>query len=75
MPLISLALSWSLSLFSIQADKLLSKDFQNMLDDIISFLPQDRQIMLYSATFPITVKNFMVSPLCMTAFKRFLKRT
>lgn len=42
-----------------EADKLLSKDFQNMLDDIISFLPQDRQIMLYSATFPITVKNFM----------------
>ncbi|XP_072166334.1 ATP-dependent RNA helicase cgh-1-like [Diadema setosum] len=42
-----------------EADKLLSKDFKNMLDDIISYLPQDRQIMLYSATFPITVKNFM----------------
>ncbi|XP_063959494.1 ATP-dependent RNA helicase cgh-1-like [Lytechinus pictus] len=42
-----------------EADKLLSKDFQNMLDDIISYLPQDRQIMLYSATFPIQVKDFM----------------
>ena len=43
-----------------QADKLLSQDFKNMLDDLITFLPNDRQIMLYSATFPLTVKSFMV---------------
>ncbi|XP_033100157.1 ATP-dependent RNA helicase cgh-1-like [Anneissia japonica] len=42
-----------------EADKLLSQDFHNMLDDIISFLPKDRQVMLYSATFPLTVKHFM----------------
>ncbi|KAK6640320.1 putative ATP-dependent RNA helicase me31b [Polyplax serrata] len=42
-----------------EADKLLSQDFQGMLDHIISRLPKDRQILLYSATFPVTVKNFM----------------
>ncbi|XP_022109362.1 ATP-dependent RNA helicase cgh-1-like [Acanthaster planci] len=42
-----------------EADKLLSQDFKNMLDDLITFLPNDRQIMLYSATFPTTVKSFM----------------
>ena len=42
-----------------EADKLLSQDFKGILDRIISFLPQDRQIMLYSATFPLTVEAFM----------------
>ena len=32
-----------------------------MLEDIISFLPPSRQILLYSATFPISVKEFKVS--------------
>lgn len=42
-----------------EADKLLSQDFQGMLDKLISFLPEDRQILLYSATFPLTVEYFM----------------
>lgn len=42
-----------------EADKLLSQDFKNMLDDVISYLPRDRQIMLYSATFPVTVEEFI----------------
>jgi len=42
-----------------EADKLLSQDFMGMLDRIISFLPSKRQILLYSATFPITVEDFM----------------
>ena len=46
-----------------EADKLLSMDYQHPLDKIISFLPSDRQILLYSATFPITIRDFMVSPL------------
>jgi len=29
------------------------------LDKLISFLPQKRQILLFSATFPITVESFM----------------
>jgi len=44
-----------------EADKLLSQDFMGMLDRIISFLPAKRQILLYSATFPVTVEEFMVS--------------
>ena len=47
--------------FSLQADKLLSQDFKGMLDMIIQKLPKERQILLYSATFPLTVKLFMVS--------------
>lgn len=42
-----------------EADKLLSQDFKGMLDSIIGHLPSDRQIMLYSATFPLTVESFM----------------
>merc|ERR1711872_532739 len=34
-------------------------DFKGMLDKVISFLPQGRQILLYSATFPLTVEHFM----------------
>ena len=42
-----------------EADKLLSQDFTQMLDNVISFLPHDRQILLFSATFPVTVREFM----------------
>jgi len=41
-----------------EADKLLSPEFQPLVEEIITFLPQDRQILLFSATFPITVKAF-----------------
>lgn len=55
----------------LQADKLLSQDFKNMLDDIISYLPRDRQIMLYSATFPMTVEEFIVRYLHVAAERLF----
>jgi len=42
-----------------EADKLLSQDFTRMLDKLISFLPPKRQILLFSATFPVTVESFM----------------
>jgi ATP-dependent RNA helicase DDX6/DHH1 len=42
-----------------EADKLLSQDFQSMLDRLVAHLPKKRQIMLYSATFPRTVATFM----------------
>lgn len=42
-----------------EADKLLSQDFKGMLDHVISRLPPGRQILLYSATFPLTVQQFM----------------
>jgi ATP-dependent RNA helicase DDX6/DHH1 len=41
-----------------KADKLLSPEFQPLIEQLISFLPEDRQIMLFSATFPVTVKQF-----------------
>lgn len=43
---------------SLQADKLLSPEFQPIIEQLIAFLPQDKQILLYSATFPVTVKQF-----------------
>ncbi|CAF4551058.1 unnamed protein product, partial [Didymodactylos carnosus] len=42
-----------------EADKLLSQDFNHLLDDVIHHLPKDRQVMLYSATFPLTVDEFI----------------
>ncbi|KAI6217036.1 RNA helicase [Aphelenchoides fujianensis] len=42
-----------------EADKLLSQDFQSMLDRLVAHLPPTRQIMLFSATFPRTVATFM----------------
>ncbi|KAL0034460.1 hypothetical protein WJX79_003165 [Trebouxia sp. C0005] len=41
-----------------EADKLLSPEFQPIIEQLIGFLPQDKQILLYSATFPVTVKQF-----------------
>lgn len=42
-----------------EADKLLSQDFKGMLDTVIKNLPSGRQILLFSATFPLTVEQFM----------------
>ena len=44
-----------------EADKLLSPEFQPIIEQLISFLPKSRQILLYSATFPVMVKNFKVN--------------
>eukprot|EP00735_Rhodelphis_limneticus_P015463 TRINITY_DN972_c0_g1::TRINITY_DN972_c0_g1_i1::g.16110::m.16110 TRINITY_DN972_c0_g1::TRINITY_DN972_c0_g1_i1::g.16110 ORF type:complete len:408 (+),score=72.30,sp/Q7XMK8/RH6_ORYSJ/78.96/0.0,DEAD/PF00270.24/3.7e-40,Helicase_C/PF00271.26/2.3e-26,RINT1_TIP1/PF04437.8/0.057,Sirohm_synth_M/PF14824.1/0.42 TRINITY_DN972_c0_g1_i1:90-1313(+) len=41
-----------------EADKLLSPEFMAPCEELISFLPEDRQILLFSATFPVTVKSF-----------------
>lgn len=41
-----------------EADKLLSPEFQPLIEQIITFMPEDRQILLFSATFPVTVKSF-----------------
>ncbi|KAJ3280761.1 DExD/H-box ATP-dependent RNA helicase dhh1, partial [Borealophlyctis nickersoniae] len=41
-----------------EADKLLSPEFQPIIEQLISFFPKNRQILLYSATFPMIVKNF-----------------
>ncbi|KAI9326878.1 P-loop containing nucleoside triphosphate hydrolase protein [Obelidium mucronatum] len=41
-----------------EADKLLSPEFQPVIEQIIGFHPKNRQISLFSATFPIVVKAF-----------------
>ncbi|GER44553.1 ATP-dependent RNA helicase DHH1 [Striga asiatica] len=41
-----------------EADKLLSPEFQPSIEQLIAFLPPTRQILMYSATFPVTVKDF-----------------
>jgi len=41
-----------------EADKLLSPEFVPLIEKLISFVPPTRQILLFSATFPITVKDF-----------------
>ncbi|XP_032298085.1 probable ATP-dependent RNA helicase DDX6 [Coturnix japonica] len=46
-----------------EADKLLSQDFVQIMEDIILTLPKNRQILLYSATFPLSVQKFMNSHL------------
>lgn len=41
-----------------EADKLLSYDMINVIEGIISLLPGSRQILLFSATYPLEVKGF-----------------
>lgn len=41
-----------------EADKLLSPEFQPLIEQIIGFAAPQRQILLFSATFPVTVKSF-----------------
>jgi len=41
-----------------EADKLLSPEFQRLIEKLLSFCAKKRQILLFSATFPITVKQF-----------------
>ncbi|GMH39783.1 hypothetical protein BSKO_07681 [Bryopsis sp. KO-2023] len=41
-----------------EADKLLSPEFQPVIEQLIGYLPEKKQILLYSATFPVTVKQF-----------------
>ena len=45
-----------------EADKLLSPEFTPVVEQLLAYFPKDRQIMLYSATFPFIVKSFMVVP-------------
>ena len=41
-----------------EADKLLSPEFTPIIEQLLQFLPKDRQVMLFSATFPLIVKSF-----------------
>ncbi|CAJ1402012.1 unnamed protein product [Effrenium voratum] len=41
-----------------EADKLPCPEIQPIIEDLIKFLTPDRQILMYSATFPITILDF-----------------
>ena len=41
-----------------EADKLLSPEFTVTIEQLLQFHPKDRQVMLFSATFPVIVKSF-----------------
>ncbi|KAJ7519561.1 hypothetical protein O6H91_20G044400 [Diphasiastrum complanatum] len=41
-----------------EADKLLSPEFRPLVERLIGYLPRNRQVLLFSATFPVTVKSF-----------------
>ncbi|PYH41146.1 DNA repair protein SMC6 [Aspergillus saccharolyticus JOP 1030-1] len=44
-----------------EADKLLSPEFTPVIEQLLSFHPKDRQVMLFSATFPLIVKSFKIN--------------
>ncbi|XP_062205127.1 DEAD-box ATP-dependent RNA helicase 12-like [Phragmites australis] len=41
-----------------EADKLLAPEFQPSVEQVIHFLPANRQLLMFSATFPVAVKAF-----------------
>ena len=47
-----------------EADKLLSPEFTPVIEQLLAFHPKDRQVMLFSATFPMIVKSFKVRNRC-----------
>lgn len=51
-------LSRCMMLVMDEADKLLSPEFAPLVEQLCGFLPRERQILLFSATFPVTVKDF-----------------
>ncbi|KGR15817.1 ATP-dependent RNA helicase DHH1 [Candida albicans P57072] len=42
-----------------EADKMLSREFKGIIEQILEFFPPNRQALLFSATFPLAVKSFM----------------
>merc|ERR1719453_1013683 len=41
-----------------EADKLLSPEFEPIVEELIGFMHPERQILLFSATFPVTIMEF-----------------
>jgi ATP-dependent RNA helicase DDX6/DHH1 len=41
-----------------EADKLLCPEFQPIIEDLLKFFPEGRQILMYSATFPMSILDF-----------------
>lgn len=43
-----------------EVDKLLSVDFKSIVAQIIEIMPKDKQVLLFSATYPQEIKDFQV---------------
>ena len=56
-----------------EADKLLSKDFQKTVENIIKNLPSLKQTMLFSATFPLDVRNFQQKYMSNSVLKNLME--
>ena len=56
-----------------EADKLLSQDFEKTVENIITKLPYQRQIMLFSATFPSDVRKFQEKYMPNSVMKNLMK--
>jgi ATP-dependent RNA helicase DDX6/DHH1 len=60
-----------------EADKLLSPEFMPLVEELINFLPTTRQLLMFSATFPVTVITTLVFifslsfPLCLSLLSLF----
>ena len=53
-----------------EADKLLSEEFVPVVEQLLALCPRERQVMLFSATFPIQVKQFSVCQLSLEGISR-----
>jgi superfamily II DNA/RNA helicase len=53
-----------------EADKLLSPEFQPVMESLLGMCHPERQVMLFSATFPVLVKDFSVSLIPHDCFDR-----
>ncbi|CCH44161.1 ATP-dependent RNA helicase [Wickerhamomyces ciferrii] len=42
-----------------EADKMLSQEFKRIIEQTLSFLPSKHQSLLFSATFPLTIQDFI----------------
>ena len=58
-----------------EADKLLSPEFTPVIEQLLAFHPKDRQVMLFSATFPMIVKSFKVGCSHYCSFLECLTKT
>lgn len=58
-----------------EADKLLSPEFTPVIEQLLSYMAKERQVMLFSATFPIIVKDFKVRSRSRPAFLALPPRT
>merc|ERR1712032_938085 len=41
-----------------EADKLLSSEFQELVEELMGLLPKEKQILMFSATFPMQIAKF-----------------